>query len=595
MTLEIDPPLLKRTTSYEQWKLEIKAWTVITEISREKQAITVALFLPEDHESRIKEKVFEHFQPEELQKESGISTLLDFLDKHLQKDELADTLEKFEDFENFKRKEGQSMHEYVSIFDFKYKKIEKKQIKFLPEILAFRLLQRANISRQERLIILTGINTETKATMYEEAKTILKRFTGCKGAISWGSLCTEESKYKYNTTEYVRVQSGHQPIGGEMTRTWRFERNTGRYAEAGKDHKIKSDSESVVNKTGLKKKINPSGRDGEVLKCKSCGSFRHLLDDCPDSWENMGKKVDKENTEKSQSHGDLRKIVKNGVGPFEYGGGKQLELQGETNIEAVMAKLTQEIENLKKENKILRDDIKELQLGNEGQTNAQAKYEEKMGGKEIVDVKKEIGTSLESTIRGLNQTLISIEKNELFLVSNLKRWAAEMEKGVSVLNAQHESLFKKHKELERLLLSVEKVKTPSIKEKKLKIEELLDDHQNELRPKNTEKWSIIWGKLENQIEGIEAMEENIERNQSGWGIREEDSGVAGMRLSTRALVEGKERQKMHWKLRQLQEIQDSDEIKSCSKQRLLSNSGTNVSVLANQILKLLYCDLKLYL
>ena len=69
--------LLTKTTSYEQWKLETKAWTVITEISREKQSITVALFLPEDHEIRIKEKVFEHFQPKESQKESGISTLLD--------------------------------------------------------------------------------------------------------------------------------------------------------------------------------------------------------------------------------------------------------------------------------------------------------------------------------------------------------------------------------------------------------------------------------------------------------------------------------------------------------------------------------------
>ena len=47
----------------------------------------------------------------------------------------------------------------------------------------------------------------------------------------------------------------------------------------------------------------------EVLKCKSCGSFRHLLNDCPDSWENMRKKADKENTEKSQSQSDPRKIV----------------------------------------------------------------------------------------------------------------------------------------------------------------------------------------------------------------------------------------------------------------------------------------------
>ena len=74
------------------------------------------------------------------------------------------------------------------------------------------------------MIILTVMNYETKATMYEEAQTMLKRFAGCKGAISWGSSCTEKSKYKFNTTEYVRLQrSGHQSIGEEMGRPWRFE------------------------------------------------------------------------------------------------------------------------------------------------------------------------------------------------------------------------------------------------------------------------------------------------------------------------------------------------------------------------------------
>ena len=59
-----------------------------------------------------------------------------------------------------------------------------------------------------------------------------------------------------------------------------------------------------------------------------------------------------------------------------------------------------------------------------------------------------------------------MEKNELFLESKLEIWVAKMKKAVSVLNAQNESLFKKHKGLERLLLPVEKVKTPTFKEKK---------------------------------------------------------------------------------------------------------------------------------
>ncbi len=37
------------------------------------------------------------------------------------------------------------------------------------------------------------------------------------------------------------------------------------------------------------KKMNPIGADGRTLTCKSCGSFRHLVAACPDSWENMAK------------------------------------------------------------------------------------------------------------------------------------------------------------------------------------------------------------------------------------------------------------------------------------------------------------------
>ena len=39
----------------------------------------------------------------------------------------------------------------------------------------------------------------------------------------------------------------------------------------------------------MEKPINREGQDGETLLCKSCGSYRHLLPDCPHSYENMQK------------------------------------------------------------------------------------------------------------------------------------------------------------------------------------------------------------------------------------------------------------------------------------------------------------------
>ena len=56
MATEISIPSLTGTTNYELWKLQTQAWTVVTELSKEKQAVAVALNLPEDDKRKIKEK-----------------------------------------------------------------------------------------------------------------------------------------------------------------------------------------------------------------------------------------------------------------------------------------------------------------------------------------------------------------------------------------------------------------------------------------------------------------------------------------------------------------------------------------------------------
>lgn len=105
--------------------------------------------LPENDESQIREKVFDQLNLEDLKKETGLKTLIEFLDKHLAKDDLADSLEKFEDFEDFKRSDGQSVNEYISIFDAKYRKIKKKNMKLPPEILAFKSLNHKLAKKKE--------------------------------------------------------------------------------------------------------------------------------------------------------------------------------------------------------------------------------------------------------------------------------------------------------------------------------------------------------------------------------------------------------------------------------------------------------------
>ena len=64
------------------------------------------------------------------------------------------------------------------MFDSKYRKIQQKYVSLPSEILAFRLMNRANITKTERLLIMAGVNYEDRSTLYDQAIKLLKKFKG---------------------------------------------------------------------------------------------------------------------------------------------------------------------------------------------------------------------------------------------------------------------------------------------------------------------------------------------------------------------------------------------------------------------------------
>ena len=74
MTTRINPPSYSSGKSYERFKQELLAWREITELSKNKQGIAVALSLPEDDENKIKDKVLDQISLDELKAEDGLYT-----------------------------------------------------------------------------------------------------------------------------------------------------------------------------------------------------------------------------------------------------------------------------------------------------------------------------------------------------------------------------------------------------------------------------------------------------------------------------------------------------------------------------------------
>ena len=279
MSMKLNPPDFS-SKSYEQYRLELSAWEKITNLDKKKQAIAIALSLPENDKTAIRQRVFEELSLDELGGDDGLAKLMTFLDVKLGKDDLADSLEKFEDFDDFTRKDDQLVSDFITQFDQKYNRIVKKGMKLPPEILAFQLLKRAKITGEEKMLVLTGMDYGKKEELFEQAKKSLKKFKGAEpcgggGAVAGAAVTVKREPTLINEDAYI---AGYRMVP--------FDRNIGRGRFWNPQYRGKGSAASG----STQRKVNPPGKDGRPLTCRACGSFRHMLTDCPDSWENQKKK-----------------------------------------------------------------------------------------------------------------------------------------------------------------------------------------------------------------------------------------------------------------------------------------------------------------
>ena len=369
--MTINPPGLA-SKSYELYKQELLAWREVTEVCRSKQGIVIALTLPNEEPFKVRENVLNNLSLDELKRENGLDTLIQYLDVYLEKDDLSDRFEKYEDFENFQRTNGQNIREFIADFDSKYRKLLKMSINLPPEILAFKLLKTVNITKHQKMLVLTGVNFSNKATIYEDMKQSLRKFIGnsTENSVNIGSNVKMEPEFlAKHERELFKAGYVKQPYVGNM-----------RNLHGG------SCTENGGQNCGLMhmgKKRNPVGMNGKLLKCKSCGSYRHLVAECPDSWENMENKYVSQKDLKSKFP-----CVKGGIcnddGVTKSKNKEELQVGLEIN-HSVPGELSVEIASLNNEVKCLKEEIRMMK----GDKDEQIK-EQKQGKKLENSIQEEV-------------------------------------------------------------------------------------------------------------------------------------------------------------------------------------------------------------
>ena len=162
-------PQSKESMSYKSWKNRVEMWQLVTSIPKKEQAIVIMLKSLENNAKA--EKAVSEFTAAELNTDEGMELLITKLDSIFQNETIDEAYDTYSKFINFSRKEDSDMNDYIIEFEHLYKKMRDFEMKLPDPVLAFKLLDGANISDDERKLALT-LGKDMK---YEDMKSALKR------------------------------------------------------------------------------------------------------------------------------------------------------------------------------------------------------------------------------------------------------------------------------------------------------------------------------------------------------------------------------------------------------------------------------------
>lgn len=244
---------------YDEWKNELKIWDLVTDLQPEKKALAVTLSL-----SGKAKEVALSIKAEDLNKNDGLKILTEKLDGVYLRDSKDKTYDVYTRFDSFRKHDEMTMSEYTVEFDQRYQKCKSMDMALPDAILAFKLLDGANLSLQERQLALTAI----KEITYEEMKIALRRIFSNQNAASKSSdTFGDEIKGEPSDTAFYTANKNYR---GYFNRS-RF----------------------GAQNSGYMGKTNPLNRYGQPTKCKICSSVYHWWKKCPH------KKQDKVNVTES--------------------------------------------------------------------------------------------------------------------------------------------------------------------------------------------------------------------------------------------------------------------------------------------------------
>ena len=262
------PPAFKEDGDYEEWKKDLEYWRFITDVPKEKMAVTIHLSLS----GRARQATSE-IDSKDLMSEKGLKILLSKLDRVFMQDENWKCFNTYLAFENYRREEDTTMENFLSEFDRRYHKLRECKVELPDAVVACRLIKSCNLSDMHFQL---ALSTTPKMT-FEDMRQTLKKIFAENGKMLSGSHGKDSDLVKQAVNPDVSSGEVMPALYGEQYsgRPQRYAGNRGR-GRGGRRG----------NNQG---RGQQSGRGGRWGACFVCGSTSHWARECPRGYTNRGE------------------------------------------------------------------------------------------------------------------------------------------------------------------------------------------------------------------------------------------------------------------------------------------------------------------
>ena len=175
-------PKTNKQVPFQDYRLELEAWTLSTDVEKKKQAVIAARPLPEflDGVKLRYNKVIKDVTLAELSKDTGMNKLLKWLDNRFKKDENTEGVKYFKEWMSLERdqRKHKTIEEFIDHYDEVVSEAESKGVNNFEVIKAYRLLEACNLSNVKKQLVFSGIDFKKTEELYIQARNALKKFKG---------------------------------------------------------------------------------------------------------------------------------------------------------------------------------------------------------------------------------------------------------------------------------------------------------------------------------------------------------------------------------------------------------------------------------